>query len=156
VRELAEEVGLSLEPDQLVPFARWTTPKGRPRRYRTWFFAAQAPSGTLSADGGEIEDCRFFAPASSLAAREQGELVLPPPTFVTLVELSRYASVSAALDALSARPVQPFTPRPKPVPSGVCSLYEGDAGWEEADPDRPGRRHRLWMLESGWRYERSE
>ena len=156
VRELAEEVGLSLASDGLVPFARWTTPEGRSRRYRTWFFAARAPSGSLAADGSEISDCRFLAPASTLKARECGELVLPPPTFVTVVELSRYGSVSAVLDAFAGRPLQTFTPRPKPVPNGVCSLYEGDAGWEQSDPDRPGPRNRLWMLEAGWRYERSE
>ena len=27
---------------------------------------------------------------------------------------------------------------------------------EPKDPDRPGPRHRLWMLESGWRYERPD
>jgi 8-oxo-dGTP pyrophosphatase MutT (NUDIX family) len=156
IRELVEEVGLTLEPTELVPFARWTTPEGRSRRFRTWFFAARAPSGSVSADGGEISDSRFYAPALALSARERGELVLPAPTFVTVVELLRYRSVIAALEAFAGRPVQPFTPRPKPVKNGICSLYEGDAGWEASDPDRPGARHRLWMLESGWRYERDD
>ena len=33
-------------------------------------------------------------------------------------------------------------------------MWHGDGGYEPADPDQPGARHRLWMLEGGWRLER--
>jgi hypothetical protein len=40
------------------------------------------------------------------------------------------------------------------VEGGAVALYHGDAGYDDTDPDRPGGRHRLWMLDRGWRYER--
>ena len=47
-----------------------------------------------------------------------------------------------------------FLPRVVRIPGGACSLYPADAGWEERDPERPGRRHRLLMVDSGWQYLR--
>jgi hypothetical protein len=35
------------------------------------------------------------------------------------------------------------------------ALYRGAAGYAGGVADRPGPRHRLWMLDAGWRYERS-
>jgi hypothetical protein len=37
----------------------------------------------------------------------------------------------------------------------MVAMYHGDAGYDTDDPSTPGDRHRLWMLESGWRYERT-
>jgi hypothetical protein len=33
-------------------------------------------------------------------------------------------------------------------------MWHGDAGYADGKPDLPGARHRLWMVEGGWRYER--
>jgi hypothetical protein len=35
-------------------------------------------------------------------------------------------------------------------------MWDGDAGYEDGDPERPGPRHRLWLDAAGWRFERSE
>ena len=35
-----------------------------------------------------------------------------------------------------------------------CVLYPGDAGYADADPLRPGSRHRCWLRADGWHYER--
>ena len=42
------------------------------------------------------------------------------------------------------------------VDGGVTAMWHGDAGYEDGDPDKPGARHRLWMVENGWHYERSD
>ena len=42
------------------------------------------------------------------------------------------------------------------VDGGAVAMWHGDAGYEAGEPGRPGARHRLWMLEDGWRYERSD
>jgi hypothetical protein len=75
---------------------------------------------------------------------------------VTIVDLGRFSTSAEALRVLAAERMRTFSPRPLRVPGGHCSLYEGDAGFEACDLERPGARHRLWMIESGWRYERSE
>ena len=154
-REAQEEAGVVLDPAALVPFSHWTTPEGQPRRFATWFYAAAAPDGELRVDGGEIHEHRWLTAADALAAQRAGAIELPPPTFVTLVELARQPSASAALAAAAAR--RPLVYLPRIVRSGdlTASLYPGDAGWEARDAERPGPRHRLSFLASGWRYLRS-
>lgn len=153
-REAREEAGVVVDPASLVPFSHWTTPEGQPRRFATWFFAARAPTGEVRVDGGEIHEHRWLTAGAALAAQRAGEIELPPPTFVTLVELARQASAASALAAAAAR--RPFVYLPRIVRSGdlAASLYPGDAGWETRDAERPGPRHRLSFLASGWRYER--
>jgi len=40
------------------------------------------------------------------------------------------------------------------VDSGAVAMWHGDSGYDTADPDLPGGRHRLWMQPTGWRLER--
>ncbi len=153
-REAREEAGLEIDPAALVQISHWTTPEGLPKRFATWFFLAAADATQVRVDGGEIHEHSWLTPAAALAARQRGEIELPPPTFVTLSTLLSQASVAAAL--VSARAAAPlvYLPRFVPVDGGACSLYPADAGWEFRDPTREGPRHRLHMLESGWHYER--
>lgn len=157
VRETAEEANIELSPEQFVLFSEWTTPPGRPRRFRTWFFlaqvGAQADSHEVEVDGGEIHDYRWMHPRAALEARGKGEVELPGPTFVTTSLLTEFATSEAALSA--ARQAQPmvYLPKTMDVPGGRCSLYHGDAGYDSADPSLPGVRHRLHMVEQGWWYE---
>jgi len=155
VRETREETSLCVDPLDLVPISHWTTPEGLPRRFSTWFYVAAAGEGQVKVDGGEIQAHRWMRPRDALAAQRAGEIELPPPTFVTISALSAYGSSQAALSSLREREPEIFFPRVRRVTGGACSLYEGDAGYAESDPERPGARHRLWILETGWRYERS-
>lgn len=153
VREAHEEAGLRLRSDALVHFARWVTPPGRPRRFDTHYFIAPAPAGAVVVDDGEVHDHRWMRPEAAMAARARGEIELPAPTFVTLSELSSATSTAAILRELSRRGVREFVPRDIPQPDGgLCYLYGGDAGYEDRDQDASGARHRLWALDSGWRY----
>ena len=153
-REAREEAGVEIDPASLVPFARWTTPERMPRRFLTWFFALVVDDLVVNVDGEEIHDHRWLCPAEALAAQGAGEIELPPPTFVTLTRLAEHESAGAALSALSEGGPEIFTPRFERVPGGACALYEADAGYDDGDVDASGPRHRVWMLESGWRYER--
>jgi 8-oxo-dGTP pyrophosphatase MutT (NUDIX family) len=154
VREAREEAGLELDPAALVPLSHWTTPEGQPRRFATWFYLGEARGAEVRVDGGEIHDHRWFSAAAALAARSAGEIELPPPTFVTLTVLAQHASPRAALAAAAAQPPLVYLPRLARSERGAAMLYPGDAGWEARDFDRPGARHRLLLLESGWHYLR--
>lgn len=154
-RELREEASVEIDAQQLVPMSRWITPEILPKRFDTWFFIAATDVYDVVVDGGEIHDYRWIAPAAALDRQRSGEFELPPPTFVTLTELSARRSVEDALAAAAANPPPAFAPRICRIDGGACSLYEGDAGYATLDPAAPGRRHRLWLLESGWRYERN-
>lgn len=155
VREALEEAGVTVARDGLIALSRWVTPVGLPKRFDTWFFAARALDERVQVDGGEIHEHRWMHPTVALAAQRAGEIELPPPTFVTLTGLVAYQNVSAALAAIARQRFETFEPRLHMLPGGACTLYAGDAGYEDGDVERDGPRHRLSMLESGWRYERS-
>lgn len=155
VREALEEAGVTISGDGLIALSRWVTPVGLPKRFDTWFFAARALDERVQVDGGEIHEHRWMGPEVALAAQRSGEIELPPPTFVTLTGLAGYRGASAALDSIAGQPFETFEPRLHMMPGGACTLYADDAGYEDGNVDRPGRRHRLVMLESGWRYERT-
>ncbi len=154
VREVREETRLSVDPGALRPLSRWTTPVERPRRYRAWFFLGEHPGGQVQVDGSEIHAHWWTTPASALEARQRGELILPPPVFVTLSVLAEAPSLESALALTDGGP-EHYDPRVAPIDGGHASLYEGDAGFMNGDGAVPGPRHRLWMTETGWRYERS-
>lgn len=154
VREAKEEAGLVITSDSLVLLSRWITPAGLPKRFDTWFFAAPALDEEVHVDGGEIDDHRWIRPQDALAAQAQSEIELPPPTYVTLTQLGGHADASATLGVLRQRPFCLYEPHLHIIEGGACTLYAGDAGYDCGDPALPGPRHRLWILDSGWRYER--
>jgi len=155
-REAWEEAGVQIAPENLVAFARWVTPEGLPKRFDAWFFAARAGADDVRVDGGEIHEHQWIRPPDALQAHRAGTIDLPPPTWVTLQQMSGFATVDAALAAVARVPIEVFVPRICMVPEGACSLYGGDVAYDSGQVDAPGPRHRLWMLESGWRYERHD
>jgi 8-oxo-dGTP pyrophosphatase MutT (NUDIX family) len=155
VREAQEEAGVTIARDGLIELSRWVTPEGLPKRFNAWFFVARTLDERVQVDGGEIHEHRWMRPDVALAAQRGGEIELPPPTFVTLTELAGHRSVDTALADIARRPFEVFEPRLHMIPGGACTLYADDAGYDDGDVDRPGTRHRLWILETGWRYERT-
>ncbi len=156
VREVAEESGLEIAREALVPVSRWVTPPVMPKRFDTWFFIAGASDASVEVDGGEIDLHRWITPGRALSEFQAKELQLTPPTFVTLTMLEQFGSVDTALTTIGARDLEEFLPRIERFEGGACALYHGDAGYEAGDVEASGARHRLWFLEDGWRYERDE
>ncbi len=153
-REAAEECGLLLDPDDLVLLSRWTPPAIAPRRFATWFFVARVPEGEVVVDGGEILDHAWRSPAELLRQRDEGAVDLAPPTYVTLHVMGQAADVDDAIARAAARrPVVHNQTRWCTIDGGAVAMWEGDAGYETATVDVEGPRHRLWMLDSGWRFE---
>ncbi len=92
--------GLVLRSDLLRPWSRWVTPVTEERRYDTRFFAAALPAGQQARDvSGEADAAGWFRPEEALAAARRGEIMLLPPTAVTLGELAACADVAVALAA---------------------------------------------------------
>lgn len=155
VREAREEAGVEIDPGRLVLMSRWVTPEGAPKRFDTWFFVGPAGEEQVRVDGGEIHAHRWFAPAEALAAHRSGEIDLPPPTFITLLELSKFDRAASAIEFVATEPVRTFLPRVGFMADGTaCTLYSEDAAYESGDLDAPGPRHRLVLAPQGWRYLR--
>lgn len=159
VREAAEETGLILPAEELVPFSHWVPPLEAPRRFSTWFFVAELPEGLADVvvDGGEIGDHVWTTVADVMARHEAGEVELAPPTWISLWWLGQHGSADAALDAARELGEIPSHFTHVHVVDGVLvTVWEPDAGYESGDLDAPGPRNRLFMPDRrAWTYERN-
>jgi 8-oxo-dGTP pyrophosphatase MutT (NUDIX family) len=152
-REAMEEAGLAVDPEALTWFAHWTPGAIAARRFATWFFVGPAPEGRVVVDDGEIREHQWIRPADALTRRESGEIELIPPTWVTLHKLTEAASAAEVCEAARTRDPEIFLTHIVRVEGGIASLWQGDAGYDDHDPDKPGPRNRLLMLDTGWRLE---
>jgi 8-oxo-dGTP pyrophosphatase MutT (NUDIX family) len=100
---------LMLRADLLRPWANWITPEPEPRRYDTRFFVATLPAGQ-DADGAttEADSSGWQRPEDALADAQQGRRMLLPPTWMTLSELSEFATSAEVLEA--GRSIEPIIP----------------------------------------------
>lgn len=157
VRETQEEISLTVDPDSLVFWSHWLPPGKNalsPKRYSTWFFVAEAHDGhadhVIDVDGNEVHAHQWVPPAVALHMQERGEILIAPPTYVTLTQLARYGDVASALAA--ADPRYFATHMLMDGETRLC-LWEGDAAYGLDDHTIDGPRHRLAMDEAnGWRY----
>lgn len=97
---------LSLNLSGVKPISRWITPKGGPRRYDTYFFAAQSRSPiTPRVDGKEAVEVFWITPSDALQKWEAGELTMISPTLATLQQLQTYRNTDEIFSALESKPL---------------------------------------------------
>lgn len=125
--DLADELGALdavLDLGALVPFGRWITPIGAPKRYDTWFFVASAPDGhTYAHDDvatGEMVASEWVRPADALARARDGAIELIYPTIRSLLVLARFPSADAVVAAARGR-----WRRPEPL-----RVLDPNGGWQ--------------------------
>jgi len=156
VREAREEAGIVLDLDDLVVFSHWMPPPIQPKRFSTWFFAAVAPNGVagdVTIDGHEIHEHAWIAAADAIARRDQGELELAAPTWMTLHQIASQRDVAAFVRWAGDGPPRHFHTHSTKVDGVMTLLWAGDAGYETWDHAAPGARNRLTMAADGWRYD---
>jgi len=104
--------GRRLEPERLVPFARWRPDHPGMRTFDTRFYLAALPEGAAraEADGGESVRLGWDTAAGWLAAAARGEVRLIYPTRRNLERLARFADVDQAFADAAAHPVRTVTP----------------------------------------------
>ena len=87
--EVLSRRGLVLRSEWLRAWSRWITPEAEPRRYDTWFFAAELPPGQSPRDvGGEADLIRWIDPARVTAEWEAGRMPMLPPTVASCADLA--------------------------------------------------------------------
>ena len=97
--EFLRERGLTLDCGALCYFAWWVTPRARPRRFSTRFFLAALPQAqAASHDGHELTGSRWATAAQALVAHASREMVLPPPTRATLMDVRNVATLDGLLE----------------------------------------------------------
>jgi 8-oxo-dGTP pyrophosphatase MutT (NUDIX family) len=153
-REAREESGLAPRLDDMVLLSHWTTPVGEPRRYSTWIWAAPlAEDVAVVIDGSEIHDSRWLCVRKAAAEHEAGALNMLPPTYFTLLRLSRYDSVAQLVASERDLPVPEVFPVFALQDGQVLVMFRGDAGYDTADSAVPGARHRAVLRDQCWRYQ---
>jgi 8-oxo-dGTP pyrophosphatase MutT (NUDIX family) len=110
-RELTEEAAIRLRPGaELIPFARWITPLGLPRRFDTYFFLADATGAvdteTATVDGTEIVAARWVAPGTVL--EDGSELAFPTRT--QLERLAGFTDTTSLITATRGLTITPILP----------------------------------------------
>ncbi len=119
--------GLVLRTDLLGVWDAWLTPVFEPKRYRTWFFVAELPSGQVTRDVSTESTSVTWLPARVAAEQaDAGELALMPPTYLTSMEVGEHSSPEEVLAVAASRSVEMFCPSVEPL---------GD-GWTLSMPDR--------------------
>ncbi len=94
--ELLSRRGLVLRADLLVPWARWITPEGEPRRFDARFFAAALPAGQLATGhAAESDRIAWLRPADAIESARAGQISMLPPTATTLHDFAAAARLPA-------------------------------------------------------------
>ncbi|WP_313812864.1 NUDIX hydrolase [Glutamicibacter sp.] len=93
-REVFEETGLLLDPEQLHPWANWVTPVKFPKRFDTYFFIAALREGQEPAhQTTEAVISRWVSPEALFASLERGEIKMMRPTQRTLLDAMALGSI---------------------------------------------------------------
>jgi glyoxylase-like metal-dependent hydrolase (beta-lactamase superfamily II)/8-oxo-dGTP pyrophosphatase MutT (NUDIX family) len=141
--ELCRKHELRLAAGRMAYYSHWITQPGRPRRYDTRFFVAEAPaSQTPSHDNSETVDHAWIRPAEALERHRRGEMQLVFPTIKTLESIARFETAAALMEfARSVRKMPVMTPRPASGRDGKKMLVPGDFAYAEVgrlDPEGSG------------------
>ena len=124
--ELLARRGLVLRGDLLRPWAHWITPEIEERRYDTRFFVAALPEGQRTRDvSTESDQVTWTRPADAVEAARRGDMLMLPPTRVTLTELAGYGSVADVL--AEQRVIRPRLPEARVVDGGVYLVLPSEA-----------------------------
>jgi glyoxylase-like metal-dependent hydrolase (beta-lactamase superfamily II)/8-oxo-dGTP pyrophosphatase MutT (NUDIX family) len=141
--ELCREHELRLAAGRMAYYSHWITQPGRPRRYDTRFFVAEAPlSQTPSHDNREAVDHAWIQPAEALARHRRGEMHLVFPTIKTLESIAQFNTAAALMEyARSPRKMPVMAPRTASSRDGRKLLVPGDYAYAEVgrlDPEGHG------------------
>jgi 8-oxo-dGTP pyrophosphatase MutT (NUDIX family) len=156
VREVREETALEVGEEDLHLVSCWTPPPVVPKRFRTWFYYAQAPAGVVVLSPEESIASRWMRPADAFELHAAGTLSLVPPTWVTLHAMTQFGSVDEALHDADRRERTEFVTRRVSVQGGHVFMWQGDVAYtDEALMDAEGARHRLDTRVLPWTYQRT-
>ena len=139
IRECLEETQVDISKLELTPISHWTTPKFRPKRFATQFFISKLPNACdVTVDQSEIIEFQWLSATNAIQKHQDNELVMMPPTLVTLNEISKFNRYEDIIKYYSERENRSYNPRMKIHENDdhvdASFLYEGDSGYDQTDP----------------------
>lgn len=153
VREVLEEVAMELALDALVALNRWEPDpiNDGNRRFAAWVFVANSTGAEVTVDGVELNDHDWVTPHEAMRRHATFEMDIAPPTWHTLLVLADHATVADLMQWASAREPEHFYSRMAYDDGHEVLAWHGDV--LKGGDDH--HRHRLWMIDGAWRYERN-
>lgn len=152
-REAQEESGLQPCLDDMLQLSHWTTPVVEPKRFSTWFYVAPvACDGDVVIDGSEIHDSQWISIRDAVQGHEHGDLGMFPPTYLTLIYLSRYQTVADVMTGEAETVPADVLPVMGKANNEMVLMLEGDAGYDSGDPTKEGPQHRATLRDGYWQY----
>ena len=128
--EFVEQENLELGCGNLVHFAHWITPVGRPKRFDTHFYLVVAPANQVAAhDGREAVDSLWITPDQALAEHEAQNLTVIFPTRLNLEKLGRSRTSTEALDIARTTEVVTVLPHVAKTSEGRVIQIPKEAGY---------------------------
>lgn len=126
-REFIQKADVALRFDDIVPFARWVTPRVYPKRFDTRFFVARAPSGQeATPDYGEVVEAIWVKPLDFIDEFREDMMF---PTLMNLKLLGEADTTDEAIERAKVRKL--VTVEPKLV-DGI-RIIDPAAGYGEID-----------------------
>ena len=110
-------------------------------------------SGLRDLENIEITSVVSMADNGGSTGRLRDELGILPPTYVNLLNLSRYDDLAQMLDGERESPAPEIMPVIGNNEGGdLAVMFPGDAGYDSGDGCAAGARHRVVLHDSRWEY----
>jgi len=153
IRETREETGLDILGSSMETLSCWIPPIQEKRRFSTWFFIVGAPDAPVKIDNGEIHDYRWVCPKEFLAQIPTPDIMIMPPTYVSLHSLAQHSSIKSVMETIRKQPAEIFETQFKKSKTGFVTYWKGDAAYESQDLNLDGPRRRLVCGYDRWDYQ---
>ena len=154
IRETMEETGLDISGADMATLSCWIPPVQEKRRFSTWFFIVRAPDAPVQIDQGEIHDYRWVCPKEFLAPVPTPDILILPPTYVSLKTLTEFSTVDAVISHIHSAKTDIFETRFVKSSEGFVTLWKPDIAYDSLDLEATGQRHRLNCFPDKWDYQR--
>lgn len=112
----------------LIPWSHWITPKQERWRYDTRFYltSLNSLSQSILHCGLETVTSKWLAPEEALDLFEKQEIMLPPTTWYTLYEMTKFKTIEELLEQSGKRQIIPVEPELKIKDEQVIVALPGD------------------------------
>jgi len=135
------------QPHLLYKWSHWITPEFEKYRYDTNFYITTLPSiPKAKVDDTEVTQLDWFFPIEALQSFKEGKIVLAPPTWLTLNQLDRHATLEKLVKyCQEKREVLPWLPVGRPQgDKGFFITLPGDEEYPAPYAGAKGNQHRVY------------